>query len=67
MIPGKQYSFDTLLQIARRRKWLIVLPALLIAAVGAAVDHDAAEPVSLRDADPGGAAARAGELRRARR
>ena len=24
MIPGKQYSFDTLVQIARRRKWLIV-------------------------------------------
>lgn len=39
MIPGKQYSFDTLVQIARRRKWLIVLPALLIAGVGAAVVH----------------------------
>lgn len=37
MIPGKQYSFDTLVQIARRRKWLIVLPALLIAGAGAAV------------------------------
>lgn len=39
MIPGKQYSFDTLVQIARRRKWLIVLPALLIAGAGAAVVH----------------------------
>ncbi len=37
MIPGKQYSFDTLVQIARRRKWLIVLPAILIAAVGSAI------------------------------
>lgn len=34
MIPGKQYSFDTLLQIARRRKWLIVIPAMVIAAAG---------------------------------
>lgn len=40
MIPGKQYSFDTLVQIARRRKWLIVLPALLLAAAGAAVVHE---------------------------
>ncbi|MDP2390080.1 MAG: hypothetical protein Q8N52_07115, partial [Acidobacteriota bacterium] len=39
MIPGKQYSFDTLVQIARRRKWLIVLPALLIAGAGAAIVH----------------------------
>ncbi len=37
MIPGKQYSFDTLVQIARRRKWLIVLPAVVIATVGAAI------------------------------
>ena len=36
MIPGKQYSFDTLLQVARRRKWLIVLPAILIAVVASA-------------------------------
>ena len=36
MIPGKQYSFDTLLQVARRRKWLIILPALLVGAAGAA-------------------------------
>ena len=37
MIPGKQYSFDTLLQVARRRKWLIILPTLLIGAIGAAI------------------------------
>ena len=36
MIPNKQYSFDTLLEVGRRRKWLILLPALIIAA-GAAV------------------------------
>ena len=34
MIPGRQYSFDTLLQIALRRKWLIVLPAIAIAGCG---------------------------------
>lgn len=39
MIPGKQYSFDTLVQIARRRKWLIILPALLITGAGAAIVH----------------------------
>ena len=37
MIPGKQYSFDTLVQVARRRKWLIILPALLAGVIGAAV------------------------------
>ena len=37
MIPGKQYSFDTLVQVARRRKWLIVLPTLVVAALGAAI------------------------------
>jgi polysaccharide chain length determinant protein (PEP-CTERM system associated) len=37
VIPGKQYSFETLVQIARRRKWLIVIPALVIGAVAAAV------------------------------
>lgn len=35
MIPGKQYSFDTLMHIAWRRKWRIILPAILIAAGGA--------------------------------
>ena len=39
MIPGKQYSFETLVQIARRRKWLIVLPALVIATAAVAVVH----------------------------
>jgi polysaccharide chain length determinant protein (PEP-CTERM system associated) len=37
LIPGKQYSFDTLLQIARRRKWLIILPTLLVGAIGVAI------------------------------
>ena len=37
MIPGKQYSFDTLLQVARRRKWLIILPAIIVGAIGAAI------------------------------
>jgi polysaccharide chain length determinant protein (PEP-CTERM system associated) len=37
VIPGKQYSFDTVLQVARRRKWLIILPVLVIGALGAAV------------------------------
>jgi len=30
VIPGKNYSFDDLWQIAWRRKWLIVLPTLVI-------------------------------------
>jgi polysaccharide chain length determinant protein (PEP-CTERM system associated) len=34
VIPGKQYSFDTVLQVARRRKWLIILPAVIIGAIG---------------------------------
>src|SRR6185436_12614865 len=34
VIPGKVYSFDTLLQVARRRKWLIVVPTLLIGGLG---------------------------------
>ena len=34
MIPGKQYSFVTLLQILRRRKWLVAIPTVLIAAGG---------------------------------
>jgi polysaccharide chain length determinant protein (PEP-CTERM system associated) len=37
VIPGKQYSFDTLLQVARRRKWLIILPTLIIGAIGATI------------------------------
>ena len=37
MIPGKQYSFEALMQVAWRRKWLILLPALLIGAAGAAI------------------------------
>lgn len=39
MIPGKQYSFETLLQVARRRKWLILIPAVLIGIGGAAYVH----------------------------
>jgi len=37
VIPGKQYSFDTLLQVARRRKWLIILPTLMLGAIGFAI------------------------------
>lgn len=37
MIPGKQYSFDTLMEVAWRRKWLILLPALLVGGIGAAI------------------------------
>ena len=37
MIPGKQYSFDTVLQLARRRKWLILIPALIVGGIGAAI------------------------------
>jgi polysaccharide chain length determinant protein (PEP-CTERM system associated) len=37
VIPGKQYSLDTLLQVARRRKWLILVPAMLIAAAAVLV------------------------------
>ena len=35
MIPGKTYTLDTLWQVAWRRKWLIVLPALAVAAISA--------------------------------
>jgi polysaccharide chain length determinant protein (PEP-CTERM system associated) len=37
VIPGKQYSFDTTLQVARRRRWMIIIPAVLIALVGSAI------------------------------
>ena len=37
MIPGKQYSFDTVLQVARRRKWLIAVPAVLIGVLASAI------------------------------
>lgn len=40
MIPNKQYSFDTVLEVARRRKWLIILPAVLIACAAAAVIYN---------------------------
>jgi polysaccharide chain length determinant protein (PEP-CTERM system associated) len=39
VIPGKQYSFDTLLQVARRRKWLILIPAVVVAVAAVAVIH----------------------------
>ena len=39
MIPGKQYSLETLLQVARRRKWLIAIPAVLLAVAAATVIH----------------------------
>ena len=37
MIPGKTYTLDTLWQVAWRRKWLIVLPALVVAGLSAVV------------------------------
>jgi polysaccharide chain length determinant protein (PEP-CTERM system associated) len=37
VIPGKTYTVDDLWQILLRRKWLIVLPALLVGSVSAAV------------------------------
>ena len=30
MIPGKQYTPDQILQIAWRRKWMIIVPAVVI-------------------------------------
>jgi polysaccharide chain length determinant protein (PEP-CTERM system associated) len=37
VIPGKHYSFDTLLEVARRRKWSILIPAVAIAIAASAV------------------------------
>jgi polysaccharide chain length determinant protein (PEP-CTERM system associated) len=37
VIPGKQYSFDTVMQVVWRRKWLILLPALVIGAIGVGI------------------------------
>lgn len=34
MVPGKQYSFETVAQVARRRKWYIIIPAIVVAAGG---------------------------------
>jgi len=39
VIPGKHYGPDDLLKIARRRKWVIILPLVLIAAGVATVAH----------------------------
>jgi capsular polysaccharide biosynthesis protein len=39
VIPGKQYSPDVLLRMARRRKWLITLPALAVAVAVVVVVH----------------------------
>jgi polysaccharide chain length determinant protein (PEP-CTERM system associated) len=39
VIPGKQYSLDAVVRIIRRRKWLIVIPAVVIAATGAVWAH----------------------------
>jgi polysaccharide chain length determinant protein (PEP-CTERM system associated) len=39
VIPGKQYSLETLMDVARRRKWLILIPALAIAITAALVIH----------------------------
>jgi polysaccharide chain length determinant protein (PEP-CTERM system associated) len=37
VIPGKQYTLETALQAARRHKWLIILPSLIVAAASVAV------------------------------
>ena len=39
MIPGKQYTPEVVFQIIWRRKWLIVLPALLIGSIVAVVAY----------------------------
>jgi len=39
MIPGKQYSPEIILDILRRRKWLIAIPAVVIATVASLVTH----------------------------
>ena len=37
MVPNKQYSIETLLEIAKRRKWLILLPAVAVGLIAALV------------------------------
>ena len=39
MIPGKQYTPELLWQIAWRRRWLIILPALALATAASLVTH----------------------------
>jgi polysaccharide chain length determinant protein (PEP-CTERM system associated) len=39
VIPGKKYTPDDLFDIAKRRKWLIVVPFLLVASGSAVVSH----------------------------
>ncbi len=39
MIPGKRYTPELVLSIAWRRKWLIVIPAVVIAAIACAVTY----------------------------
>jgi polysaccharide chain length determinant protein (PEP-CTERM system associated) len=39
MIPGKHYTPEIILGIAWRRKWLIAVPAVLIAAIACVVTH----------------------------
>jgi polysaccharide chain length determinant protein (PEP-CTERM system associated) len=39
MIPGKVYTPELVLALARRHKWRIVIPALLIAAAGCAITY----------------------------
>ena len=39
MIPGKHYTPEILLRLMWRRKWIIVIPFVLIAGVTAAVSH----------------------------
>ena len=39
MIPGKQYTPELVLSIAWRRKWLILIPAVIVVAIGVAVTY----------------------------
>ena len=39
MIPGTQYTPELILTIAWRRKWLIAIPAVLIAVTATLVTH----------------------------
>jgi len=39
MIPGKHYTPEVILAIVSRRKWLIVIPAILVAVIASAVIH----------------------------
>lgn len=39
MIPGKRYTPELLLEIAKRYKWRMLLPAVIVGAAGCAITH----------------------------